>query len=262
MRLEGRVALVVGAGSSGLGTGIGRAIALALAKAGARVFAADINLESAAETARLIEEAGGSGQPLCCDVSSSHAVNDMVEECRSRAGALNVLINNVGIATSRPAVTIDDVSWNNVVATNLSGVFYACRAAIPLLINSGGGSIVNVSSIAAFRWLGSAYASYSASKAGIVGLSRNLALEHARDNVRVNCVLPGFIDTVNAQLNLGVGAGDVEAFRRRRDARCPMGRSGSVWDVANAVTFLASDLASYLTATEIVVDGGLSASVA
>lgn len=257
MRFECRVAIVFGAGSSGTGLSNGRAIALALAREGAEVFAADINLSSAEETARQVEQAGGVAHPLQCDVASSTDIEAVIDRCCNGSGAPDIVINNVGIADSRPVAEIDDEAWQRVLATNLSGVFFAARAAIPRMSDRGG-AIVNVASIAALQWLGSSYPSYSATKAGVIGLTRNLAIAHAHANIRINCVLPGFIDTANAKQNLGIAGDDIGAFRRRRNEKCPMGRMGTVWDVANAVAFLASDQAAYITGTELVVDGGLS----
>ncbi len=260
-RLRAKVAVVVGAGSSGVTLSNGRAIAVTLAREGAVVVAADISLTEAEQTVGQIAESGGRAHGLLCDATQPEAVRQLFQHSYSLHGRIDIVINNVGIAEVSPLAATTDESWSRVIRVNQSSVFLSCREAIPFMLGSGGGSIVNVASVAAVRWLGVPYASYSATKAAVIGMSRNIALEQASRGIRVNCILPGLIDTPMARASLDTTFADEAAFTRSRNERCPMGFMGTPWDVANAALFLASDEARYITATEIVVDGGLTAAV-
>jgi NAD(P)-dependent dehydrogenase (short-subunit alcohol dehydrogenase family) len=264
-RLAGKVALVVGAGSAGPGWGNGRATAVLFAREGAAVVAVDRDADALESTAAIIREEGFDVTAMQADVSSSESTRDMVARTVEVHGRLDVLHNNVGILRRGGVVdqAIDD--WNAVLAVNLTGAYLLCKAAVPAMVEAGGGSIVNVASVAAIRYLGVPYVSYSASKAGLLALTQSTAVEFAPHGVRVNAISPGYMDTpmVAASLRGAYGTEGVEdelkALAAVRQQQVPMGRMGDAWDVAHAALFLASDEASYITGTQLVVDGGLTA---
>ncbi|MBB4684466.1 SDR family NAD(P)-dependent oxidoreductase [Amycolatopsis jiangsuensis] len=254
-RLDDRIAVVFGAGSSGAELSNGRAAALAYARAGATVAAVDLVKESAEETTRLITEEGGTAVPLTADVTEEDDVADAVASVVSTLGVPAVLHNNVGAAVTGSLTGLSVAEWDAAVAVNLTGVFLACKHTLPHMLAAGRGAIVNVSSLASIRHTGYEYPAYMAAKAAVNQLTVSLALTHARHGVRVNAVLPGLIDTplVGRQLDRDPGA------RAARDEASPTGRMGSPWDVAHAAVFLASDEAAYINGACLPVDGGLSA---
>ena len=264
-RLKDKVALVTGAGSSGPGLGNGKAISLLFAREGARIFGSDINIDAARETQRLVEEQGGAFASHEADVAKRDQVEAMVQACLDSYGRIDVLVNNVGIARVGGPVELDEAEWDRVMAVNLTSTFLTCKSVLPVMAGQGGGAIVNIASIAAIRWTGVPYASYYASKGGLLSLTRGIALEYAKAGIRANSVLPGLMNTPMVQVGL-TGAygeeGDVENLIAVRDAQCPMGHMGDAWDVAYAALFLASDEAKYVTAAELVVDGGITAKMA
>ena len=260
--LEGKVALVFGAGSSGPGWGNGKAASVLLAREGARVFCADVDETAARETADVIRSEGGDAVASQCDVTQSAAIAAAVSACLERYGRLDVLDNNVGIVEAGDVVDLSEEAWDRVLSVNLKSCFLAMKHVIPVMAEQGGGSIVNVSSVAALRHTGVPYAAYYASKAAMNHLTRTTAVEYAARQIRINTVVPGLMKTPlverSAALAEAFGSGGVEEMWRARAAHVPMGRMGDAWDVANAVLFLASDLASYVTGIELVVDGGLT----
>lgn len=262
-RMLDKVVLVTGAGSSGPGWGNGKAAAVLYAREGASVFAVDLNIEAARETCAVIQEEGGICGTFAADVSSSMDVQSMVRACLETFGRIDVLHNNVGISEVGGAIDGSEESWHRLVAVNQTSVFLTCKYALPGMVAQRSGVIVNVGSIAALRWLGFPYAAYTATKGAVSALTRNIAIQHAADGVRANCVLPGLMDTplIRGPLVAGYG-GDVEAMVARRNSQIPMGRMGDGWDTAYAALFLASDEARYITGAEIIVDGGLTASAA
>jgi NAD(P)-dependent dehydrogenase (short-subunit alcohol dehydrogenase family) len=262
MRLEHKVALVTGAGSIGPGWGNGKATAVLFAREGARIFGVDLDLAAAAETRGIIEGEGGVCTVHAADVSKAADVRTMVDACRAAFGRIDVLVNNVGIARTGGIATTEEADWDLVNDVNLKSVYLVCRQVVPIMQAQGKGSIVNIASVAAHRWTGISYASYYASKAGVVGLSRAIALELAAQGIRCNSVSPGLMNTPMVQhgLTAAYGAqGDIDNLVRVRDAQCPMGHMGTGWDTAHACLFLASDEAQYVTAHDLVVDGGLIA---
>jgi NAD(P)-dependent dehydrogenase (short-subunit alcohol dehydrogenase family) len=261
-RLKGKVAIVVGAGSIGPGWGNGKATAVAFAREGARVVCVDINLEAAEETAGIIAGEGGSAIALRADVTKAGEVAAMVETCRERFGRIDVLDNNVGIAELGGVVELAESEWDRVFAVNLKSAFLTMKHVVPVMAAQGGGSIINISSVAAIRYTGLPYSSYYASKAALSHLTRTTAAEYAKHRVRVNAILPGLMKTPMVEKAFGFarayGAADVEEMWRVRDAQVPMGFGGEAWDVAWAAVYLASEESRYVTGIELVVDGGLT----
>ncbi|WP_208111556.1 SDR family NAD(P)-dependent oxidoreductase [Enterovirga rhinocerotis] len=258
-RMDGKVVLVAGAGSSGPGWGNGKAAAVLYAREGARVLAADRSLKAADETRDIIRGEGGTCEAFAADVSRSADCAAMVAACVAAYGRLDVLHNNVGIAETGGPVEASEESWNRVIAVNQTSVFLTCKHALPVLLGGGGGAIVNIASVAAIRWIGFPYLAYSASKAAIVAMTQNMAVQYAPDRIRVNCVLPGLMDTpmIREPLTANYG-GDVETMIATRNAQVPTGRMGDGWDTAHAALFLASDEARYITGAQLVVDGGFT----
>ncbi|GAA1874582.1 glucose 1-dehydrogenase [Paeniglutamicibacter psychrophenolicus] len=259
--LESKVALVVGAGCIAEGMGNGRATAMTFAREGATVICADINGESAQETARLIRDEGFEASSATLDVTDLGDVERVVAEVMGTHGRIDVLDNNVGIASVGGVTDLHPDEWERVFKINLSGAFNTMRVVIPHMSAAGGGSIVNISSVAGIRWSGVPYASYYASKAALNHLSRTTAVEFAPKRVRVNAVLPGLMKTpmvATSGLAGSYSSESVDAMWRKRDRQVPLGHMGDPWDVANAALFLASDRAKYVTGIELVVDGGLS----
>ena len=259
-RLREKVALVSGAGSSGPGWGNGKATAVLFAREGAKVLAADINLDAAVETRQIIEREGGVCAAVSGNVSRADDVATMVEACIAAFGRIDVLHNNVGIAELGGPVETTEDSWDRVNDVNLKSMFVTCRQVLPHMERQGRGAIVNIASVAGIRWLGVPYISYAATKAAVIQFTRVIALQYARSGIRANSILPGMMNTpmVHAPKVIAAYGGSPEEMVRRRDRQCPMGRMGDAWDVAYAALFLASDEAKYITGTELVVDGGLT----
>ncbi len=261
-RLEGKVALVAGAGSSGSGWGNGKATAVLFAREGAVVFAVDVDEAAAAATAAVIESEGGTCAVHAADVADGDAVAGLVQACLERFGRIDVLHNNVGVASLGGVVEESEESWDRVLRINLKSVFLTCKHVVPHMERLGGGAIVNVGSVGGMRYLGLDYASYAASKAALAQLTQAIALEYAPRGIRANTIVPGLIDTpmVTAQLAAAY-PGSIEDALAARAQQSPMRRLGDAWDVAYAALYLASDEARYVTGAQLVVDGGLSCAV-
>ena len=261
-RLEGKCALVIGAGSIGPGWGNGKATAVAFAREGAKVLCADINPAAAEETAGIIAGEGGIAEAAAVDAVSSAQLAGLARLCVERFGRIDILDNNVGIVEVGGVVEADEQSWERVMNVNLKSCYLAMKHVIPVMVGQGAGSIINISSIASVKFTGVAYASYYASKAAMNHLTRTTAAEFAGKGVRVNAVLPGLMKTPMVEKALGLadryGAADVESMWEARDRQVPMGRMGDAWDVANAAVFLASDESKYITGVELLVDGGFA----
>ena len=258
-RLEGKVALVTGAGSIGPGWGNGKAVSVLFARQGAKVLALDINAAAADETRDIIAGEGGECTIFCADVTESAEVEAAVAACLAAYGRIDILHNNVGIVVGGGPVETSLEDWEKGEAVNLRSVFLTCKHVIPHMRAQGGGAIINVSSIAAIRWMGVAYASYAATKAAMLGLSRNIAMQYAPENIRCNVILPGIIDTPLLRNLLAeiFEADEMEERLAQRNRQIPMRRMGDAWDVAHAALYLASDEAGYVTGAELVIDGGL-----
>src|SRR3954469_18378316 len=261
-RLNGKVAMVVGAGSISPGWGNGKATAVTFAREGAEVFCVDRNAAAAQETAKIITDEGGRAIAFTADVSRAAEIEAMIAACLKAHGRIDVLDNNVGIAEMGSVVEVAEESWDRVFTVNLKSAYLAMKHVIPIMVKQGGGSIINISSIASIRHVGISYVSYNASKAAMNQLTRSTAVEFAKNHVRVNAILPGLMKTPMVEHSAGLAnsyaKGDVEAMWRARDAQVPMGHMGEAWDVANAALFLASDEAKYVTGIELVVDGGIT----
>lgn len=259
-RLKDKAAIVTGAGSIGPGWGNGKATAVLFAREGAKVFAVDINQAAAEETKAIIDAEGGRCAIHAANVSNASDVEGMVDSCIETYGHVDILHNNVGIVEVGGCVEASEESWNHVNDVNLKSVFLTCKYALPHMEAQGGGVIVNISSIASIRWLGVPYVSYSATKGGINQITKSIAIQYAKKNIRANAILPGFMSTpmVAEGLADAYADGDVEKMIEIRDNLCPTGKMGDAWDVAYAALFLASDEAKYITGTELVVDGGLT----
>jgi NAD(P)-dependent dehydrogenase (short-subunit alcohol dehydrogenase family) len=264
-RLKGKIAMVVGAGSVGPGWGNGKATAVTFAREGAQVFCVDRNGKAAEETAAIIASEGGKATAFTADVSKGSDVEAMVAACMKTYGRIDVLDNNVGIAETGGVVEVSEADWDRVFAVNLKSAYLAMKHVIPAMERQGGGSIINISSIASIRHIGVSYVTYAATKAAMNQMTRVTAVDCAPKHIRINAILPGLMKTPMVEHSAGLAAsyakGDVEAMWRKRDAQVPMGHMGEAWDVANAALFLASDDSRYVTGIELVVDGGLTLKV-
>lgn len=263
-RLHGKVAIITGAGCVGPGWGNGRAAAVAFAREGAQVFAVDLRAEAMAETVERAEGGKGEGGGILthtCDVTEAAQVEGMVQACMAAFGRVDLLVNNVGGSARGGPVDLSQADWNRQLDYNLTSVFLACKYVIPQMVAQGGGAIVNTASTSGLRWTGAAQVGYAASKAGLIQFSRVTAVEFAPHKVRVNTVVPGQMHTpmVEARLAGQRAGGDVAALLRSRVARIPLGFMGDGRDTAAAALFLASDEARFITGTEIIVDGGMTA---
>jgi NAD(P)-dependent dehydrogenase (short-subunit alcohol dehydrogenase family) len=259
-RLQDRIALITGAGCVGPGWGNGRATAVRFAEEGAKIYAIDRNLDSVTETVERVKAAGGEIAVKQCDVTDNQAVAAMVADCLKRYGRIDVLVNNVGGSAAGGPVEMTEEVWDSQVDSNLKSVFLTCKHVLPVMEKQKSGSIVNLASTSGIRWTGSAQVGYAATKAGVIQLSRVVAVQYAAKGIRVNTVVPGQLHTpmVEARLAKQRTGGDVEALLKTRVARIPMGFMGDGHDTANAALYLASDEARFVTGTEIIVDGGMT----
>jgi NAD(P)-dependent dehydrogenase (short-subunit alcohol dehydrogenase family) len=260
-RLHNKVAIVTGAGCVGPGWGNGRAVAVLFAQAGAKIFAVDKCMEAMEETIRRVREAGGTITARTCDVTDSAAVEAMVAACKAEYGRVDILVNNVGGSAAGGPVALSEDKWDAQVAFNLKSVFLTCKHVLPVMEAQGYGAIVNTASTSGICWTGSAQVAYAACKAGVIQLGKVVAVEYAKNGIRVNTVVPGQLHTpmVEARLAGQRSGGDVDKLLESRLSRIPLGFMGDGRDTANAALFLASDEAQFITGTEIVVDGGMTA---
>ena len=259
-RLAGKVAIVTGAGCVGPGWGNGRAMAVRFVEEGAQVLAADRDLERVQET---LERAGALRASMLahqCDVTDSASVAAMVAAAMAAFGRIDILVNNVGGSAAGGPVEMSEEVWNAQVDFNLKSVFLGCKHALPVMEAQGSGVIINMASTSGLRWTGAAQVAYAATKAGVIQLTKVVAVQYAPKGIRVNCVVPGQLHTpmVETRLAKQRAGGDVEALLNTRRARIPLGFMGDGRDTANAALYLASDEARFVTGTEIIVDGGMS----
>ena len=247
-RLAGKVAIVAGGGASGPVLGNGQATAILFAREGAKVVVADAALERAQATVDMIAKEGGTGSAVRADVSKAADCKAMVQAALERYGRLDVLDNNVGISVRADVLEVTEEQWDKVMAVNVKSIVLAAKYAIPEMKKAGGGSIVNISSVAGLR--ANQSTPYTTSKAAIVGLTRSMAGDHGRDGIRVNCILPGLIYGPMTAPRM-----DEDIRRKRREAGA-LGTEGTGWDVAWAAVFLASDEARWITGVALPVDAG------
>jgi len=251
MRLKDKVSLITGAGS-----GIGRETALLFAAEGAQVVIVDINDAAGNETVAMVRAQGGDATYVHADVSKAADCENMVRVAEETYGKLNVLFNNAGIMHSGDdnAMTTEEEIWDLTMAVNLKGVFLGCKYGIPALRRAGGGSVINTASFVAVLGAATPQIAYTASKGGVLAMSRELAIVHARENIRVNALCPGPLRTEMLMSFL-----NTEEKKQRRLVHIPMGRFGEASEIAKAVLFLASDESSYITGATFLVDGGITA---
>jgi NAD(P)-dependent dehydrogenase (short-subunit alcohol dehydrogenase family) len=251
MRLENKVALITGGAA-----GIGRATALRFAQEGARVVVVDIDDAGGEATAAAVRGQGGDARYVHADVARAADCAAMVAAAESAFGKLDVLFNNAGIMHGQDgdAVNTDEAVWDLTMAVNLKGVYLGCKFGIPALRRAGGGSIINTASFVALMGAATPQLAYTASKGGVLALTRELAVVHARERIRVNALCPGPLRT-----ELLMSFLNTEAKRQRRLVHIPMGRFGEADEIALAAVYLASDESSFVTGTEFLVDGGLTA---
>jgi NAD(P)-dependent dehydrogenase (short-subunit alcohol dehydrogenase family) len=251
MRLVNKVALITGAGS-----GIGRETALLFSREGARVVVVDVKNEAGEAVVEELRSAGGEAIYVHADVSKAADAEAMVCAAEERFGRLDVLFNNAGISHPKDddAVATEEEVWDLTMNINLKGVFLGCKYGIPALRRAGGGSIINTASFVALLGAATPQLAYTASKGGVLAMTRELATIHARENIRVNALCPGPLRTPLLMQYL-----DTEEKRQRRLVHIPMGRFGEAHEIAKAALFLASDESSFVTGATFLVDGGITA---
>lgn len=251
--------------------GIGASIALKLSSRGALIFGGNRSLSSASRTKARIEAQGGTCDIFATDATDSASVKALVDACMQRHGRIDILVNNVGRSEPGCPAGMEEGVWDAQMDVNVRSVYLACHFVLPVMESQaqkngggggGGGCVVNVASVAGLRYIGKPQVAYSAAKAAVMQFTKATAVIYAGKGVRLNTVVPGLIYTPYTRAMAGRYApgGDEEEYMRARDAQVPMGRMGSAWDVANAVVFLASDEAGYITGQELVVDGGFTSS--
>ena len=257
-RLQDRVAVVFGAGSSGPGWGNGKATAVTFARAGAIVIAVDLNRDAAEETRAIIAAEGGRVEAGVADVTDTASVKTLVDRVAAAHGRIDILHNNVGVTDMGGPIELSEEAWQRGLDINVTSAFLTCKHVLPVMLRQRRGAIVNVSSIAAVRYTGYPYISYYAGKSALNQFTVGIALQYAKEGIRANAIMPGMMNTplIYTQIS-GQYRNDADMVASR-DAACPMGRMGTAWDVANAALFLASDEAAYITGVCLPVDGGLS----
>ncbi|MGE0768530.1 MAG: SDR family NAD(P)-dependent oxidoreductase [Hyphomicrobiaceae bacterium] len=269
LNLSGKVAFVAGAGSNGEGWGNGRATAVLLARQGAKVFGTDLHAGALDGTSRAMANEGLQGWSFTvADMTVSNQVKAAVEKCRKEFGRIDILVNNIGGSVPGDPISMTEEVWDAQLEMNLKTAFLACKYVLPIMdsqfeVDGRGGAIVNISSIAhmSHQVGGRVHVAYAAAKAGLMSFGRATAIAYVKRGVRVNTVVVGLMNTplIETRLMGQLGESDASALLAERNASVPMGRMGDAWDVANAVLFLASDEARYITGTQLVVDGGVTA---
>ena len=260
-RLKGRVALILGAGTSAPGISIGKASSIAMACAGASVAALDFNLAAAQEVEQEIKSLGAQAIAYQADVASFDAMQVAIDRVMRDFGRIDILQINAGIGRVGGPIETSLEDWDRIQKVNVESILIAAKLVAPIMVKQSSGSIIGVSSVAGMRYLGYPHLAYSVTKAAVTHFIKMLAQQYASDGIRANTIVPGLIDTPRIQKNVAKvfdANADMDNTRRARDRQVPMGRMGTPWEVASVATFLASDDASYITGTEIVVDGGLT----
>jgi NAD(P)-dependent dehydrogenase (short-subunit alcohol dehydrogenase family) len=260
-RLQDKVALIFGAGCVGTGWGNGRATAVVFGREGARVIAVDKSPDAAEGTAAIIRKEGFECFPITCDVLVADQVKRTVNSCVHQFGRIDVLHNNVGFGSIGGPVETTETDWDRGLNLNLRGVFLTTKYVLPIMEAQRSGVIINISSIASMRWLGTPYVAYAAAKAAVNQFTTVVALQYARKGIRANTVAPGMIDTPLVRAELSDAGADLDTVLAKRDALSPTGKMGTPWDVAYASLFLASNEASYINGVVLPVDGGMTSQV-
>jgi NAD(P)-dependent dehydrogenase (short-subunit alcohol dehydrogenase family) len=258
------VALLFGAGQVDCDYDIwgnGRATAVAYAREGAKIVAVDIDLPKAEETRSYVVDEGNECIALSANVTSRSDVEAVVQETMDRYGRIDILHNNVAINEKGGPEEASEESWDRVMDTNVKSMFITCKCVLPIMKEQSSGAIINIGSIAGVRGTGHNYISYSTSKAAVGHFTRAIALQYAPHGIRANCIHPGLMDTPRIYHITTKYYSTIEEMRKHRAVNVPMKRMGDAWDIANASVFLASDEAKYITAQELLVDGGLSGQV-
>ncbi len=260
-RLAGKIALITGAGSVGPGWGNGRASAIRFAEEGALVFATDIDQSRLDETLKLAGDLAPRIKTGLVDILQASSIEQMVKECIAAYGKIDILMNNVGGSAKGGPVEMPEEVWDTQVDYNLKSVFLTCKYVLPHMVAANSGSIINMASTSGMRWTGAAQVAYAATKAGVIQLSKVVAVQYAKQNIRVNTIVPGQLHTPMVETRLAGqrAGGDVQALLAQRQSRIPLPFMGDGRDTANAAVFLASDESRFITGTEIVIDGGMSA---
>ena len=260
-RLQGRVALVFGAGSVGPGWGNGKATAVTFAREGATVLAVDVNLSAAEETRGIIRDAGGTCEAFTADVTVSETVKAVVDAAVERYGRIDILHNNVGTTIMGDPIALSELDWHRAIDVNITSIFLTCKHVLPVMKQQGKGAIVNISSLAAIRYTGYPYTAYYAAKGAVNQFTVGLALQYAASGIRVNAIMPGYMNTPLIHQQISGQYRTTEEMVAARDALSPTGKMGTGWDIANAALFLASDEANYITGVCLPVDGGVHCKV-
>ena len=267
LTLTDKVVFMSGAGSVGDDPdatvwGNGKATAVLLARQGAKVYGVDLRKEAADVTKAIIDREGGVCVTRAVDMTRSKDVKAAVDDCFAQFGRIDILVNNVGGSAPGDAVAMSEEVWDAQIAQNLKTAFLGCKHVLPIMEKQGRGAIVNLASVAGLRMTpGRAHIAYSTTKLGILAFTKSTAISYATKGIRCNTVIPGLMHTalVEHRLAKTIAANDLQGLIDRRNASCPTGKMGDAWDIAHAVLFLVSDEARYITGTELLVDGGLTA---
>ena len=267
LSLEDKVVFMSGAGSVGDDPdakvwGNGKATAVLLARQGAKIYGVDVRKAAADVTKAIIDKEGGTCVTRGVDMTKAKEVEAAVADCMKQFGRVDILVNNVGGSAPGNAVTMSEEVWDTQISHNLKTAFLACKYVLPIMEKQGKGAIVNLASVAGLRMTADrAHIAYSTTKLGILAFSKSTAIAYAKKGIRCNTVIPGLMHTalVEHRLAKTIAANDLQGLIDKRNAQCPTGKMGDAWDIAHAVLFLVSDEARYITATEILVDGGLTA---
>lgn len=262
--LTGKIAFVAGAGSVGPGWGNGKAMAVLFARQGAKVFGTDINADAASVTDELIMKEGGTFEAHRANMLAAEEVRAAVEVCMERFGRIDIMVNNVGGSAPGDPASMSEEVWDAQIDLNLKTAFLGCKYVLPVMERQGSGVILNIASIAGLRQYVAGdrtYVAYSAAKAGMIALSKATAMAYVKKGIRSNTLVVGTMHTplVESRVVHQIGGGDLKALIAKRNSGVPMGHMGDAWDVAHAALFLVSDEARYITGTELIVDGGISA---